>query len=186
MAERFHALRSVRSLLLSELGGRGSRVVWISDRGLPGHEFDPSTTKDPPCRAAMHNSRSVKGGAFLSQSTCVNGGSNPTSDNDTFYGQIFTSLKLNVRKCSGTCQESRAVNNYIHWCAKIKDEVEKLAYQLNEEAEWTESPIRRLSKVMYGSTCADMQVDVMGECLSSIKHVVGVRSVFLAKRLYAV
>ncbi|GFU82978.1 transposable element Tcb2 transposase [Trichonephila clavipes] len=26
---------------------------------------------------------------------------------------------------------------------------------------------------MYGSTCADIQVDVMGECLSSIKHVVG-------------
>ncbi|GFV96008.1 hypothetical protein TNCV_2096761 [Trichonephila clavipes] len=23
----------------------------------------------------------------------------------------------------------------IHWCAKTKDEVEKLAYQLNEEAE---------------------------------------------------
>ncbi|GFV79950.1 transposable element Tcb2 transposase [Trichonephila clavipes] len=53
------------------------------------------------------------------------------------------------------------------------DEVEKLAYQPNEEAERTERPIRRLSKVMYGSTCADMQVDVMGECLSSIKHVVG-------------
>ncbi|GFS61214.1 transposable element Tc3 transposase [Trichonephila clavipes] len=53
------------------------------------------------------------------------------------------------------------------------DEVEKLAYQLNEEAERTERPIRRLSKVMYGSTCADMQVDVMGECPSSIKHVVG-------------
>ncbi|GFY13306.1 DUF5641 domain-containing protein [Trichonephila clavipes] len=67
-----------------------------------------------------------------------------------------------------------------------KDEVEKLAYQLNEEAERTERPIRKLSKVMYGSTCADMQVDVMGECLSSIKHVVGVRSVFLAKRLPAV
>ncbi|GFT54580.1 transposable element Tcb1 transposase [Trichonephila clavipes] len=64
----------------------------------------------------------------------------------------------------------------IHWCAKIKDEVEKLAYQLNEEAERTERPIRRLSKVMYGSTCADMQVDVMGECLSSIKHVVGTTS----------
>ncbi|GFV16431.1 transposable element Tcb2 transposase [Trichonephila clavipes] len=62
-----------------------------------------------------------------------------------------------------------------HWCAKIKDEVEKLAYQLNEEAERTERPIRRLSKVMYGSTCADMQVDVMGECLSSIKYVVGAR-----------
>ncbi|GFW70816.1 transposable element Tcb2 transposase [Trichonephila clavipes] len=26
---------------------------------------------------------------------------------------------------------------------------------------------------MYGSTCADMKVDVMGECLSSIKHIVG-------------
>ncbi|GFW01753.1 uncharacterized protein TNCV_1232531 [Trichonephila clavipes] len=74
----------------------------------------------------------------------------------------------------------------IHWCAKIKNEVEKLAYQLNEEAKRTERSIRRLSKVMYGSTCSDMQVDVMGECLSSIKHVVGVRSVFLAKRLHAV
>ncbi|GFT35975.1 transposable element Tcb2 transposase [Trichonephila clavipes] len=29
---------------------------------------------------------------------------------------------------------------------------------------------------MYGNTCADMQVDVMGECLSSIKHVVGATS----------
>ncbi|GFU63190.1 hypothetical protein TNCV_3466141 [Trichonephila clavipes] len=29
---------------------------------------------------------------------------------------------------------------------------------------------------MYGSTCADMQVDVMGVCLSSIKHVVGTTS----------
>ncbi|GFT74778.1 transposable element Tcb2 transposase [Trichonephila clavipes] len=67
----------------------------------------------------------------------------------------------------------RTYGNTIHWCAKIKDEVEKLAYQLNEEAERTERPIRRLSKVMYGSTCADMQVDVMGKCLSSIKHVVG-------------
>ncbi|GFU98407.1 transposable element Tc1 transposase [Trichonephila clavipes] len=54
-----------------------------------------------------------------------------------------------------------------------RDEVEKLAYQLNEEAEWPERPIRRLSKMMYGSTCADMQVDLMGERLSSIKHVVG-------------
>ncbi|GFW05475.1 uncharacterized protein TNCV_436561 [Trichonephila clavipes] len=59
---------------------------------------------------------------------------------------------------------------------KHQDEVEKLAYQLNEEAERTERPIRGLSKVMYGSTCADMQVDVMGECLSSIKHVVGTTS----------
>ncbi|GFS65228.1 hypothetical protein TNCV_2450861 [Trichonephila clavipes] len=26
----------------------------VSDLGLPCHEFEPSTTKDPPCRAAMH------------------------------------------------------------------------------------------------------------------------------------
>ncbi|GFV19708.1 transposable element Tcb1 transposase [Trichonephila clavipes] len=37
---------------------------------------------------------------------------------------------------------------YIHWCAKIKDEVEKLAYQLNEEAQWTERLIRRLSRII--------------------------------------
>ncbi|GFV44003.1 transposable element Tc3 transposase [Trichonephila clavipes] len=63
--------------------------------------------------------------------------------------------------------------NFAYHCLMSGDEVEKVAYQLNEEAERTERPIRRLSKVMYGSTCADMQVDVMGECLSSIKHVVG-------------
>ncbi|GFT02203.1 transposon Ty3-I Gag-Pol polyprotein [Trichonephila clavipes] len=70
----------------------------------------------------------------------------------------------------------------LHWCAKIKDEVEKLAYQLNEEAERTERPIRRLSKVMYGSTCR-YAGRRNGECLSSIKHVVGVRSVFLVKEI---
>ncbi|GFW39755.1 hypothetical protein TNCV_4522451 [Trichonephila clavipes] len=35
-------------------GGLGSRVVKVSDRGWPYHEFEPSTTKDPPCRDAMH------------------------------------------------------------------------------------------------------------------------------------
>ncbi|GFW02349.1 transposable element Tcb2 transposase [Trichonephila clavipes] len=59
---------------------------------------------------------------------------------------------------------------------KLRTKSQKLAYQLTEEAERTERPIGRLSKVMYGSTCADMQVDVMGECLSSIKHVVGTTS----------
>ncbi|GFU73353.1 transposable element Tcb2 transposase [Trichonephila clavipes] len=39
---------------------------------------------------------------------------------------------------------------YIHWCAKIKDEVEKLAYQLNEEAERTERQIRRLRTAIRG------------------------------------
>ncbi|GFV06614.1 hypothetical protein TNCV_2949361 [Trichonephila clavipes] len=34
--------------------GHGSRVVCVSDRGWSCHEFEPSTTKDPPCRAAMH------------------------------------------------------------------------------------------------------------------------------------
>ncbi|GFW44559.1 hypothetical protein TNCV_4481051 [Trichonephila clavipes] len=35
-------------------GGRGSRVVKVSDRGWLCHEFESSTTKDPPCRGAMH------------------------------------------------------------------------------------------------------------------------------------
>ncbi|GFV71791.1 hypothetical protein TNCV_778081 [Trichonephila clavipes] len=35
--------------------GHGSRVVKVLDRGWPCHEFEPSTTKDPPCRAAMHD-----------------------------------------------------------------------------------------------------------------------------------
>ncbi|GFU34305.1 hypothetical protein TNCV_1991041 [Trichonephila clavipes] len=34
--------------------GRGSRVVKVSDRGSPCHEFEPNTTKDPLCRAVMH------------------------------------------------------------------------------------------------------------------------------------
>ncbi|GFU20737.1 hypothetical protein TNCV_3176701 [Trichonephila clavipes] len=40
------ALYQLLSFLTS---GRGSRVVWVSDRGLPCHECDSSTTKDPPC-----------------------------------------------------------------------------------------------------------------------------------------
>ncbi|GFY31456.1 hypothetical protein TNCV_4990151 [Trichonephila clavipes] len=32
----------------------GSQVVKESDRGWHCHEFEPSTTKDPPCRAVMH------------------------------------------------------------------------------------------------------------------------------------
>ncbi|GFU44046.1 hypothetical protein TNCV_4963581 [Trichonephila clavipes] len=38
----------------SALGGRGSQMVKESDRGWPCHKFEPSTTKDPPCREAMH------------------------------------------------------------------------------------------------------------------------------------
>ncbi|GFV13911.1 hypothetical protein TNCV_523881 [Trichonephila clavipes] len=34
--------------------GRGSRVVKVSDRGWPCHEFGPSTTKDPPCTCVVY------------------------------------------------------------------------------------------------------------------------------------
>ncbi|GFX38252.1 hypothetical protein TNCV_3838481 [Trichonephila clavipes] len=33
--------------------GRGSRVVQVSDRRWSCQEFQPSTTKDPPCLAAI-------------------------------------------------------------------------------------------------------------------------------------
>ncbi|GFU56207.1 uncharacterized protein TNCV_712661 [Trichonephila clavipes] len=36
------------------LCGRSSRVLKVSDHGWPCHEFESSTTKDPPCRAVMH------------------------------------------------------------------------------------------------------------------------------------
>ncbi|GFX77202.1 hypothetical protein TNCV_1679851 [Trichonephila clavipes] len=38
----------LRSAVARNLCGRGSQVVWVSDHGLPCHEFEPSTTKDPP------------------------------------------------------------------------------------------------------------------------------------------
>ncbi|GFW14794.1 transposable element Tc1 transposase [Trichonephila clavipes] len=82
-------------------------------------------------------------------------------------------IKRNKQTLLQKTHYSNSRNNNESPVVASVDEVEKLAYQLNEEAERTERPVRRLSKVMYGSTCADMQVDVMGECLSSIKHVVG-------------
>ncbi|GFV07231.1 hypothetical protein TNCV_1312291 [Trichonephila clavipes] len=45
---------STHALLDSSPVRRGSRVVWVSNRSLPSYEFEPSTTKDPPCRAVMH------------------------------------------------------------------------------------------------------------------------------------
>ncbi|GFX43131.1 alpha-galactosidase [Trichonephila clavipes] len=36
------------------LGFSGQVIYKVSDCGLPCHEFEPSTTKDPLCRAAMH------------------------------------------------------------------------------------------------------------------------------------
>ncbi|GFT66013.1 hypothetical protein TNCV_1058871 [Trichonephila clavipes] len=47
-------LLSPLSALIGAASGRGSRVVLVSERGLLCHGFEPSTTKDPPCRAAMH------------------------------------------------------------------------------------------------------------------------------------
>ncbi|GFX30992.1 hypothetical protein TNCV_2024951 [Trichonephila clavipes] len=44
----------MQEMFFDSHGGCGSRVVWVSDRGLPCHEFEPSTTKDPPCRVAKH------------------------------------------------------------------------------------------------------------------------------------
>ncbi|GFU94358.1 hypothetical protein TNCV_1731551 [Trichonephila clavipes] len=34
--------------------GHGRRVVKVSDRGWPCHEFEPSTTKDPSCRGTIN------------------------------------------------------------------------------------------------------------------------------------
>ncbi|GFT17416.1 hypothetical protein TNCV_4806801 [Trichonephila clavipes] len=36
------------------LGGHGSQVIKITDSWLMCHEFEPSTTEDPPYRGTMH------------------------------------------------------------------------------------------------------------------------------------
>ncbi|GFU70241.1 hypothetical protein TNCV_903831 [Trichonephila clavipes] len=58
-----------KAVFLKLWGGRGSRVVRVSDRGWPCHEFEPGTTKDPPCRAAMHV-KSVEGSNDLTLVWC--------------------------------------------------------------------------------------------------------------------
>ncbi|GFU32773.1 hypothetical protein TNCV_3543401 [Trichonephila clavipes] len=59
--------------------------------------------------------------------------------------KTFSGRKVSVEddETAGRPSSSSSPEKFIiHWCAKIKDEVEKLAYQLNEEAERTERPIR--------------------------------------------
>ncbi|GFV47114.1 hypothetical protein TNCV_198091 [Trichonephila clavipes] len=51
-------------IFLADLHGRGSRVIKASDSGWPCHEFEPTTTKNSPCRAAMHV-KSVESSNFL-------------------------------------------------------------------------------------------------------------------------
>ncbi|GFW63461.1 HTH_Tnp_Tc3_2 domain-containing protein [Trichonephila clavipes] len=62
---------------------------------------------------------------------------------ETYIEELYVvdEIAVNINKRS---------KRILHSCAKIKDEVEKLAYQLNEEAERTERPIRRLSKTTSG------------------------------------
>ena len=51
----------------------------------------------------------------------------------------------------------------VHQCSKIKVRDKKLAYLWNKEAEYTERPIRRLTRVSYNSTSTDMQLEVNWE-----------------------
>ncbi|GFW96137.1 HTH_48 domain-containing protein [Trichonephila clavipes] len=54
----FDEIKIIRTVLLLRLSperdGRDSRVVKVSNHGWPCHEFELSTTKDPPCRGVMH------------------------------------------------------------------------------------------------------------------------------------
>ncbi|GFV92313.1 uncharacterized protein TNCV_3949231 [Trichonephila clavipes] len=38
----------------STQSGRGSQVAKVSDHDWPCHEFEPSTTKESPCRGVIH------------------------------------------------------------------------------------------------------------------------------------
>ena len=76
--------------------------------------------------------------------------------------------------------------NIVHWCAKIKGEVKKLVHQWNEVSERTERPSWRLTWVRYGSTCADMQLDVIGECRNGLDDIGSMSSEILEKRLQGI
>ncbi|GFY10671.1 hypothetical protein TNCV_2194921 [Trichonephila clavipes] len=45
-----HAIK----ILLTNIYGRGSLVVKVTDSCPTCHEFQPSTSEDPPCRGVMH------------------------------------------------------------------------------------------------------------------------------------
>ncbi|GFU57940.1 transposable element Tc1 transposase [Trichonephila clavipes] len=80
---------------------------------------------------------------------------------------LFTSrasLSRGNRKKSGGLRYEEFET--LHWCAKIKDEVEKLAYQLNEEAERTERPIRRLSQKKQAEDSGRNTTQVTGRPIS--------------------
>ncbi|GFX54678.1 hypothetical protein TNCV_3632351 [Trichonephila clavipes] len=40
--------------------GRGSQVVMVLDRGWPCHEFEPSTTKDPPYFLILNHGQTTR------------------------------------------------------------------------------------------------------------------------------
>ncbi|GFW97101.1 hypothetical protein TNCV_2697231 [Trichonephila clavipes] len=42
------------SVRIRTITGHSSRMVKVLDRGWPSYEFEPSITKDLPCRVAMH------------------------------------------------------------------------------------------------------------------------------------
>ncbi|GFS81024.1 transposable element Tcb2 transposase [Trichonephila clavipes] len=92
----------------------------------------------------------------------------------------FTGIVDDALRIAGELFPKQTLKKYIRKEVEIDTDgrVRSRRFEKKEKSlkEQTERPIRRLSKVMHGSTCADMQVDVMGECLSSIKYVVGTTS----------
>ncbi|GFW27154.1 ATP-grasp domain-containing protein [Trichonephila clavipes] len=67
-----HSFTIIYRIFLVNYGGRGSRVVKVSDRGWPCHEFEPITAKDPPCGAAMHV-KSVESSNIIPMVWCGSG-----------------------------------------------------------------------------------------------------------------
>ncbi|GFV66131.1 transposable element Tc1 transposase [Trichonephila clavipes] len=69
---------------------------------------------------------------------------------ESLSGQSFIPSNLGHVDGEEMISTSRSIVIYVHWWANIKDEVEKLAYQLNEEAERIERPSRRLRTATRG------------------------------------
>ncbi|GFS56620.1 transposable element Tcb2 transposase [Trichonephila clavipes] len=110
----------------------GIRVIMASDHGWPCHEFKLSTTKDPPCRGALH----VKSGESsnvlplnrLLETGCASrrpgqGRRRATTPNEDHYLVLTarrhrkmnaTFLQQHLRSATGTMVSTQTVQNLLH------------------------------------------------------------------------
>ncbi|GFS86437.1 DDE_3 domain-containing protein [Trichonephila clavipes] len=84
--------------------GRGSRVVKVSDRGLPGHEFEPSTTKDPPSEQCDVNIQSIN---LNADDQRIRAWRRPGHRSHPVFVERHTTITLGVTGWGVVCRDTR-------------------------------------------------------------------------------